>query len=104
MIAYTVDGDIYTADPQTGETRALLAYCGLSFEEACLKFHETERAVRTASSEQGRRPIFTEGLDQWRNYKPWIGELQAAAGAALVPVDPDHAGCDAGDRQQQRTQ
>ncbi len=70
------------ADPE-GQTRALLDYCGLPFEEACLKFHETERAVRTASSEQVRRPIFTEGLDQWRNYEPWLGELQAAVEPVL---------------------
>jgi len=70
------------ADPE-GQTRALLDYCGLAFEPACLKFHETERAVRTASSEQVRRPIFTEGLDQWRNYEPWLGELQAAVAPVL---------------------
>lgn len=70
------------ADPE-GQTRALLDYCGLPFEDACLKFHETERAVRTASSEQVRRPIFTEGLDQWRNYEPWLGELQAAVAPVL---------------------
>ena len=70
------------ADPEA-QTRALLDYCGLPFEEACLKFHETERAVRTASSEQVRRPIFTEGLDQWRNYEPWLGELKAAVEPVL---------------------
>jgi tetratricopeptide (TPR) repeat protein len=65
------------------EVRRLLAYCGLSFEEACLRFHENDRAVRTASSEQVRRPIFREGLDQWRNYEPWLGPLKAALGPAL---------------------
>ncbi len=70
------------ADPE-GQTRALLDYCGLPFEAACLKFHETERAVRTASSEQVRRPIFTEGLDHWRNYEPWLGELQTAVAPVL---------------------
>lgn len=70
------------ADPET-QTRALLAYCGLPFEAACLKFHETERAVRTASSEQVRRPIFTDGLDQWRHYEPWLGELEAAVAPVI---------------------
>ena len=70
------------ADPEA-QTRALLAYCGLAFEEACLRFHETERPVRTASSEQVRRPIFTEGLDQWRNYEPWLGPLESALGRTL---------------------
>ena len=70
------------ADPE-GQTRALLDYCDLPFEAACLNFHQTERAVRTASSEQVRRPIFTEGLDQWRNYEPWLGTLQTAVAPVL---------------------
>ena len=65
------------------EVVRLLAYCGLDFEPACLRFYETERAVRTVSSEQVRRPIFREGLDQWRHYEPWLGELKAALGPAL---------------------
>jgi tetratricopeptide (TPR) repeat protein len=62
------------------EVRRLLAYCGLPFEEGVLKFHENQRAVRTASSEQVRRPIFREGLDQWRNYEPWLEPLKASLG------------------------
>jgi tetratricopeptide (TPR) repeat protein len=65
------------------EIRALLAYCGLPFEEACLNFHQTDRAVRTASSEQVRRPIFSEGVEQWRNYEPWLGPLKEALGPVL---------------------
>jgi hypothetical protein len=65
-------------DDQEGQTRGLLDYCGLAFEEACLRFHENPRAVRTASSEQVRRPIFREGLDQWRNYAPWLGPFAEA--------------------------
>jgi hypothetical protein len=60
------------------EIRLLLEYCELPFEEACLNFHETKRAVRTASSEQVRRPIFREGLEQWRKYEPWLDELRQA--------------------------
>ena len=67
-----------------GEVRRLLDYCGLEFEPACLRFHETARAVQTASSEQVRRPIYTEGLDQWRRYEPWLGPLKAALGAGLA--------------------
>ena len=70
------------ADPEA-EVRALLAYCGLDFDPACLRFYENDRAVRTASSEQVRRPIFTEGLDQWRRFEPWLGPLKAALGPAL---------------------
>ncbi len=60
------------------QTRALLTHCGLAFEPACLRFWETERAVRTASSEQVRQPIFREGLDQWRHFEPWLSELASA--------------------------
>jgi hypothetical protein len=57
------------------EVRRILDYCGLPFEEACLRFHETDRAVKTASSEQVRRPIYASSVDLWRNYEPYIGEL-----------------------------
>ena len=48
---------------------------------ACLRFYENERAVRTASSEQVRQPIFREGVDQWRHYEPWLGPLKERARA-----------------------
>ena len=60
--------------------RRLLEFCGLDFEPACLEFYKTERSVRTASSEQVRRPIFREGLEQWRNFDPWLGPLKEALG------------------------
>ena len=66
-----------------GEIRRLLDHCGLDFEPACLNFHENDRPVRTVSSEQVRRPIFRDGLDQWRNYEAWLGPLKAALGPAL---------------------
>jgi tetratricopeptide (TPR) repeat protein len=69
-------------DPER-EVRALLAYCGLPFEEECLHFYRNRRAVRTASSEQVRQPIFREGVDQWRNFEPWLGPLKAALGPVL---------------------
>ncbi len=65
------------------EIRRLLAYCGLEFEEACLRFNETERAVRTASSEQVRRPIFGDAVEQWRNYEQWLEPLREALGPVL---------------------
>jgi hypothetical protein len=61
-----------------GSVRRLLEFCGLEFEPACLEFWKTQRNVRTASSEQVRRPIFKEGLDQWRHFEPWLGPLQEA--------------------------
>ena len=63
------------------EVRRLLAHCGLPFEPACLNFHETARAVATATSEQVRRPIYREALDQWRHFEPWLKPL----GQALSP-------------------
>jgi predicted Zn-dependent protease len=66
------------------EIARLLAYCGLPFEEACLRFHENARAVRTVSSEQVRRPIFRDGLEQWRAYEAWLDPLKAALGPALA--------------------
>lgn len=70
------------ADPEA-ETRALLDHCGLPFEDGCLRFYENDRAVRTASSEQVRQPIFTDAADHWRNYEPWLGPLKAALGPVL---------------------
>jgi hypothetical protein len=66
-------------DPE-GEVRALLAYLGLPFEEACLAFHRNPRAVRTASSEQVRRPINRDGVDAWRPYEKWLDPLKEALG------------------------
>jgi len=63
-----------------GNVRRLLEFCGLPFEPQCLEFHATQRSVRTASSEQVRRPIFREGLDQWRRYEPWLSPLREALG------------------------
>jgi tetratricopeptide (TPR) repeat protein len=60
------------------QVRALLDACGLPFEPACLRFWETKRAVQTASSEQVRRPINRDGLDQWQPFAPWLGPLDAA--------------------------
>jgi tetratricopeptide (TPR) repeat protein len=68
-----------------GNVRRILDFCGLPFEPACLAFHKTERSVRTASSEQVRRPIFKEGIDQWRHFEPWLGSLRSALGD-LVPA------------------
>jgi hypothetical protein len=65
------------------EVRRLLEYCGLPFEDGCLRFYENERAVRTASSEQVRQPIFRDSVEQWRNYEPWLGPLEVALGPAL---------------------
>lgn len=66
-----------------GSVERILNFCGLPMEPACLEFHKTERSIRTASSEQVRRPIYREGLDQWRNFERWLEPLKAALGDAL---------------------
>ena len=65
------------------EIRGLLAALGLPYEEACLAFHQTERAVRTPSSEQVRAPIFRAGTENWQPYEAWLGPLKAALGDVL---------------------
>ena len=73
------------------EVHRLLAYCGLPFEDACLRFYENDRAVRTASSEQVRRPIYRDGVDHWRHFQPWLAPLENALGPLLdtYPDPPD---------------
>jgi tetratricopeptide (TPR) repeat protein len=66
------------------EVRRALDYCGLSFEAACLRFFESERPVRTASSEQVRQPIYREGIEQWRHFDEWLGPLKSALGPVLT--------------------
>ena len=57
------------------QVKRILDYCELPFEEACLRFHETDRAVKTASSEQVRKPIYASSVNLWKNYEPYIDEL-----------------------------
>jgi tetratricopeptide (TPR) repeat protein len=71
------------ADPET-EVRRLLGYCGLPFEEGCLRFYENDRVVRTASSEQVRMPIFTDAVEHWQNFDPWLLPLREALGPIVA--------------------
>jgi tetratricopeptide (TPR) repeat protein len=77
-------------DPET-EIRRLLDYCGLPFEEQCLRFHENDRGVRTASSEQVRKPIYSATVEPWLNYEPWLEPLKTALGDVLTlyPTVPE---------------
>lgn len=78
-------------DDTEAEVRRLLDYCGLPFEDGCLRFFENARPVRTASSEQVRQPIYREGVDHWRHYEPWLEPLKNALGPVLgaYPAVPD---------------
>ena len=60
--------------------RRILEFCGVPFERACVEFHKTARSVHSASSEQVRRPINREGVDQWRHFEPWLGPLRESLG------------------------
>jgi tetratricopeptide (TPR) repeat protein len=83
-------------DDTEAEVRRLLDYCGLPFEDGCLRFYENTRAVRTASSEQVRRPIYRDGVEHWKNFEPWLEPLRQALGPVLerYPDVPDFD-CDA---------
>ncbi len=70
-------------DDTETEVRRLLDYCGLPFDQRCLRFYENERAVRTASSEQVRQPIYRDGVDHWQHYEPWLEPLKRALGPVL---------------------
>jgi hypothetical protein len=69
------------------EIRRLLDYCGLEFEESCLRFYANPRAVRTASSQQVRSPIYRDAVDQWRHYESWLDPLKETLGPVLAAAD-----------------
>jgi hypothetical protein len=71
-------------DDLEGSVRRMLDHCGLPFEPACVEFHKTQRSIRTPSSEQVRKPIFRDGLDQWTAFRDRLGPLEAALGDAVV--------------------
>jgi tetratricopeptide (TPR) repeat protein len=77
-----VDYESMVADPEA-QIRRLLAHCELPFEAQCLNFHETQRTVRTASSEQVRQPIYRSGLNQWQPFSQWLDPLREALGPVL---------------------
>lgn len=64
------------------QVRRILDYCGLPFEEACIDFYQSTRAVNTASSEQVRQPLYSSAVDFWKNYEPYLDELREV----LAPV------------------
>tara|TARA_B100000963_G_scaffold341904_1_gene342137 strand:+ start:37 stop:612 length:576 start_codon:yes stop_codon:yes gene_type:complete len=67
------------------QVRRILDFCELPFEEACLNFHETERAVRTASSEQVRQPIYSSSVGTWRHFEQHLGALKEILAPVLPP-------------------
>ncbi len=79
------------ADPEQ-EVRRLLEYCKLPFEPECLRFYENRRTVHTISSEQVRLPIYSDSVDQWRHFEPWLGPLKDTLGSLVdqYPVRAPH--------------
>jgi hypothetical protein len=71
-------------DDIENQVRRMLEFCRLEFEPACLDFHKTERSVRTASSEQVRRPLNSSGVDQWRAFEEFLTPLRTALGPVLT--------------------
>ena len=71
----TVSYESVVTDLET-QVERILKYCGLVFEQSCVTFYKNDRAVRSASSEQVRQPIFQGGLDQWQNYSQFLGPLE----------------------------
>ena len=63
-----------------GSARRLVAHCGLDWDDRCLEFHNTERAVRTASMSQVRKPIYASSLGRWRRHEHHLGPLIEALG------------------------
>ncbi len=70
------------------QVRRILDHCGLPFEEACVRFHENRRAVKTASSEQVRRPIYTDALGHWRHFERHLGLWQEDFADILEELPP----------------
>jgi len=80
---YDLDYEALVADPEP-QARALLDYCGLEWDDACLQFHKTERHVRTASVTQVRQPMYRTSVEKWRHYERHLGPLLETLGE-LVP-------------------
>ncbi|MBT8057999.1 MAG: sulfotransferase, partial [Gammaproteobacteria bacterium] len=74
---------------QEAQTRRILEHCGLPWEEQCLRFYETDRAINTASSEQVRQPIDEKAVHFWRNYEQHLGELIETLEPLLKTLPPE---------------
>jgi cytochrome c-type biogenesis protein CcmH/NrfG len=79
---YRVVHEQLVGDPET-EIRRLLEHLSLDFDERCLRFHESKRTVKTASSEQVRQPMNRQGFDQWKPFAEWLQPLREALGPVV---------------------
>lgn len=85
-VIHTVRYEDLVADLE-GEARRLLEYCGLTWEEGCLRFHENPEASTTASALQVREPIYSHSVGRWRNYSTQLEPLRARLAAAGIDTD-----------------
>ena len=87
-----LDFERLVADPK-GQTRNLLEYCGLEWDERCLEFHRTQRAVQTASLGQVRQPMYGSSINRWRRFERHLGQLFDALGDAPVSLVKPGTNC-----------
>jgi len=83
---YDISYENMVAD-QGGETRKLLEYCGLEWDDACLEFYLNRSPSTTASASQVRRPIYDSSVSQWRAYEAQLGDLKGRLQAGGIPLD-----------------
>lgn len=76
---YEVQYEELVAEPEV-QTRKLIEYCGLPWEDACLTPHKTERSVKTASVTQVRQPVYTSSIERWRRYEKYLQPMLDALG------------------------
>ncbi len=74
---------------QENETRRLIEYCDLPWQERCLRFYETDRAVNTASSEQVRQPIYSKSINSWRRFETELAPLIEVLEPLLLKLPDD---------------
>lgn len=63
-----------------GQSRRLIDYCGLPWDDRCVSFHESSRPVRTASNVQVRKPLFRSSIERWRHYEAGLAPLLSELG------------------------
>jgi tetratricopeptide (TPR) repeat protein len=83
---HTVEYEHMAHDFDT-QVRELIAFCGLQWNDRCLRYYETDRAVITSSYDQVRQPIYRSSIDRWRNYERQVQPLRTALAAEEVPAD-----------------
>jgi tetratricopeptide (TPR) repeat protein len=74
-------------EDREAQTRRLVEFCGLDWDEACMRPERNDRVISTASVWQARQPVYRRAVGRWRNYAPWLGSLMR-----LAPAEEDRVG------------